>query len=444
MATRWPRLSLALAATLAVGACGGGGGGGGSANPSTGASAGGGGGGSVSVAAVWTGQEQQSFQAVLDEFTKQTGISTSFKSTGDDIATYLGSQIAGGNPPDVAILPQPGLLASLAQQNNLKPLGDQPRSNLEKNFASVWTDLGSVNGTPYGVYWKASNKSTWWYDVKSFTTAGVQPPKTWNDMLQQAKTVAASGLPYVSIGGADGWVLTDWFENIYLRQAGPQMYDMLAQHKMPWTDPTVTRALKTFAQLLTTQGAVQGGASGALQIAFTDSVNNVLTPKPKAASVYEGDFVPGVATNQSLQAGRDFNFFNFPAIGGSGPAVVGGGDVAVTLSGSPNAQRLLAFLGTPQAAAIWAKRGGFTSPNKNLDPSVYPNDVTRNAAQAVLQAAQAGNFRFDMSDQAPPAFGGTQGQGEWADMQQLLRNPGNVAAVQQKLEADAAAAYGKG
>ena len=46
------------------------------------------------------------------------------------------------------------------------------------------------------------------------------------------------------------------------------------------------------------------------------------------------------------------------------------------------------------------------------------------------------NFRFDMSDQAPAAFGGTANQGEWAALQAFLGN-GNVAATQQQLEAEA-------
>lgn len=400
-----------------------------------------GGGKTISVAAVWTGQEQESFQAVLDAFTEKTGIETRFKSTGDDIATYLGSQIAGNSPPDVAILPQPGLLTSLAKQGNLEPLGEAAVSNLKKHYAQYWLDLASYQGKRYGVYFKAANKSTWWYNVQAFETAGVSPPETWSDMLDTAKTVAASGLPFVAIGGADGWVLTDWFENIYLRQAGPEMYDKLAEHKIPWTHESVTKALKTFRELLRTPGAVMGGTKGVLETAFTDSVNAVFQEEPKAASVYEGDFVPGVATSQDLQAGEDYAFFPFPSIDGSGTAVVGGGDVAVTLTGSEGAQKLLAFLATPEAAEIWVERGGFTSPNADVDLSAYPTDVARKSAKAVIEAAASGNFRFDLSDQTPPAFGATKGRGMWQDLQYFVRHPDKIAETQKKLEADADAAY---
>lgn len=443
MRIRLAGAACAVLSVLAASACGGGvpsGAGGGTSGGSGGG--GGGGGKTVSVAAVWTGEEQDSFQKVLDAFTEKTGIETRFKSTGDDIATYLGSQVAGGNPPDVAILPQPGLLHSLAQQDNLKPLGDAATKNLQQHYADYWIDLASYQGDPYGVYFKASNKSTWWYNVHALQAAGVTPPKTWDAMLDQAKTVVASGRPYVAIGGSDGWVLTDWFENIYLRQAGPKMYDKLTQHKIPWTDPSVTKALKTFGELFDIQGAVMGGQQKTLQMGFTDSVDAVLAKEPQAATVYEGDFVPGTAKATGIKAGQDYAFFDFPSVDGSGTAVVGGGDVAVTLTGSKAGQQLLAFLATPKAAKIWVKRGGFTSPNADVPLSAYPDKLSRRSAEAVIKAADGGSLRFDMSDQTPPAFGGTEGRGLWEDLQNFVRHPDNVKKVQQQLEKDAKAAYG--
>lgn len=438
MRAHWPGIAAAALGLFAASACGG--------SVPTGegeeSPGGGGGGGVVNVAAVWTGEEQESFQAVLDAFTQRTGIETRFKSTGDDIGTYLGSQVAGGDPPDVAILPQPGLLTSLAEEGNIEPLAEEPAQNLQDHYAPYWIDLAAHQDEQYGVYFKAANKSTWWYNTAAFETAGVQPPQNWNGMLDQASTVAASGVPYVAVGGADGWVLTDWFENIYLRQAGPDMYDQLAQHEIRWTHQSVTSALETFQELMTTSGAVMGGREGALENSFTDSVDAVLTQDPGAASVYEADFVPGVASATGLQAGADYSFFDFPSVDGSENMVVGGGDVAVTLTGSSQAQRLLAFLATPDAAKIWAERGGFTSPNLDMPLSAYPDDLSRESAEAVVEASEAGKFRFDMSDQAPPAFGGTEGRGLWQELQTFLRNPDNIEKVQQQLESDAEAAYG--
>jgi alpha-glucoside transport system substrate-binding protein len=46
-----------------------------------------------------------------------------------------------------------------------------------------------------------------------------------------------------------------------------------------------------------------------------------------------------------------------------------------------------------------------------------------------------------MSDQAPAAFGGTKGKGEWKALQDFLKNPKDVAGTQSALEASASKAY---
>lgn len=437
MKARWRELAALAAVALLGAACAGGdvGGDGGDAG-------GGAGGGSLTVVAVWTGAEQENFEAVLDAFSQESGVDVSYSSTGDDVGAYLGTQIEGGSPPDVAMLPQPGLLRDLANQGALQPVGDEARAALEDNYAQVWVDLGSVDGELYGVYFKAANKSTWWYNLNVFEQAGVQPPADWDEMLDTAQTVNASGTPWVSMGAADGWTLTDWFENIYLRTAGPELYDQLAAHEIPWTHDSVIEALEVFAELVSNEDNIAGGVQGALQTDFPTSVQQVFADPPAAATVYEGDFVAGVITAETgAEAGTDFDFFDFPSIDGSGPAVVGGGDVAVALTDNPAAQELLAFLAAPEAAQVWAERGGFTSPNLNLDPSVYPDDITRRSAEAVGAASEAGNFRFDLSDLQPAAFGGTVGRGLFLRFQDFLRNPGDARGIAQQLERDASRAF---
>ena len=395
--------------------------------------------GSVSVAAVWTGGEQQNFEAVLEAFTEATGIDAEYQSTGDDVGAYLGTQIEGGNPPDVAMLPQPGLLRDLAADGSLVAANDDVAGALEENFDPIWTELGSAEGTLYGVYFKVANKSTWWYNAAALEQAGVSPPATWDEMLSAAQTVNASGVPWVSIGGADGWTLTDWFENIYIQTAGADMYDQLANHEIPWTDESVINALEVFGELVGDDANIAGGVSGALQTDFPTSVSQVFADPPKAATVYEGDFVGGVIADEtSASVGEDADYFIFPQIDDAPQAIVGGGDVAVALTDTENAQRLLAFLATPEAAEVWASAGGFTSANRNLDPSVYPDDITRRSAEAIVNAA---DFRFDLSDLQPAAFGGTVGRGLFLRFQDFLKNPSDPETIAQALEKDASKAF---
>jgi ABC-type Fe3+ transport system substrate-binding protein len=395
--------------------------------------------GNLSIVGIWTGDEQKSFQAVLDGFTKKyPKVSVKYNPAGDNVPTVLGTAVEGGHPPDLAAIGQPGVVKQFQEKNALKPL-DFAKSDISANYTPDFLKLGTINGKLYSFVFKGANKSTVWYNVDAFKNAGVNAPKTWDEFLTNAKTLKASGVPAYSIGGGDGWTLTDLFENIYLRQAGPDKYDQLSTHAMKWTDPTVKTALKSMADVVGDSSNIAGGTSGALETDFPTSVSNVFTSSPKAAQVIEGDFVPGVVSSKTkLKPTTGYNVYPFPQVGSSGSSVVGGGDSIALFKDTPAGQALVKYLASPEAAQIWVQRGGFSSPNKGVPESAYPDDITRTTATAI---AQAQNFRFDMSDLAPAAFGGTPGQGEWKILQDFMAKPTSVDSTAGKLEASAAKAF---
>jgi hypothetical protein len=396
--------------------------------------------GSISFDGVWTGAEASAFGGVIKAYNKvYPKVKVNYKPVGDNLPTVLSTAVAGGNPPDMADIAQPGLVAQFVAKGALKPI-TYSRRVLLANFSPAWIALGTFHKKIYGLVFKASNKSTVWYNVHAFKTAGVKPPTTWPQLTSVASTLKASGTPAYSIGGADGWTLTDLFENIYIRQAGPTKYAQLTAHKIKWTDPSVKTALKTMAAVIGTSANMAGGTSGAVQTDFPTSVNNVFQNPPKAAMVLEGDFVPGVATVKA-KPGTDYGEFPFPSINGSAPSVVIGGDMIVAFRDNPAIEAFVKFLATPAAAAVWAAKGGFATGNRFMPASVYPDATTRATAVAI---AKAKNVAFDMSDQQPASFGATVGQGEWGLFQDFLRNPKDVKSIQDKLESAAAAAWKSG
>lgn len=391
--------------------------------------------GSISIMAVWSGDEQRAFQSVLDGFTQvNPDVRVSYTSAGNNLPTVLGTAVEGGNPPDLAMLAQPALVDQFRQRGVLKPM-DFVRTTIEADYPSDIAELGIADDHLYSFVFKAANKSTLWYNIRAFDEAGVQPPRTWPDLVAAASTIKASGTPAFAVAGADGWTLTDLFENIYLRQAGPQRYDQLASHDLKWTDESVVEALRTMTQVLD-GGNIAGGTAGALQTDLPTAAGKVLTDEPQAAMVIEGDFVPATVV---ADARGSYHVVPFPEIGESGPdLVVGGGDSLVMFKDNRAARALAAYLSTAPAAEIWAQRGGFSSPNKKVPSSAYPDDVARTTASAI---ANARVFRFDMSDLAPVAFGGTPGQGEFKILQDFLANPSEVDRTAAQLESAAAAAF---
>jgi alpha-glucoside transport system substrate-binding protein len=416
---------------LAASACGGGDEGGGGEATGTEASNVS---GSVTILADWTGPEGESFKAVLDGFKeKYPNVDAKYRPS-TDIAQDLSTAVEGGNPPDLAAVPNPGLTADYQGRGALKPI-DFAKSTVEDNFSQDWVDLGTIDGQLYGVFFKGANKSTVWYNVHAFQDAGVEAPTTWDDLTSAADTIKASGVPAWSFGAADGWTLTDLFENIYARQAGPDKYRQLTTHDIPWTDPSVKEALQAMADVFKDGDNIAGGIDGALQTDFPTSVSNVFANPPKAAMIAEGDFVPGVVAGQTpAKPQTDFDFFDFPEIGDTGKIVVGGGNEVIMFKDSPAAQALVQYLASPEAGEIWAKRGGFSSPNKNVSEDVYPDEITKRSATAL---ANADDFLFDMSDLAPAAFGS---DAEFSILQDFFKNQ-DVDGTAQKLEAAAAKAY---
>jgi alpha-glucoside transport system substrate-binding protein len=398
--------------------------------------------GSISFDGIWTGAEAKSFGAVISAFNKKyPNVKVKYKPVGNNIPTVLATAVAGGHPPDMADIAQPGLVKQFAEQGKLANI-DYARASMKANFAPVWSQLGTIKGHLYGIVFKASNKSLLWYNVPAFKAAGVTAPKTWSQLTKTAGVLKSSGVAPYSIGASDGWTLTDLFENIYLRTFGQAKYQALTAHKIKWTDPSVKTALKTMAKVVT-GGVMAGGTTGALQTGFNTSVTNAYTTPPKAAIVFEGDFVAGVILSSTkAKANTGFNVAPFPTIAPIGAkGVEVGGDTLVAFRSTPAIKAFVNFLTTADAAAAWAHLGGFATGNKKMSPSVYPDAITRSTAVPVATATAV---VFDMSDQQPSSFGGTVGQGEWKIFQDFVKTPSNVNGIAAALEKAAAASYKAG
>ena len=430
---RWLAFALLVGAlAFAAAGCGGGDdGGGGEVEGSEEVS------GSISLMGIWVGAEQEAIEGVLEGFSEAyPNVDVTYLPAGDEIVTRLSTAIEGGNPPDLATVAQPGTIADFAERGVIQPL-DFARDAAVENLGESVVETGSVDESLYGILVKAINKSTVWYNVAAFEEAGVEPPETWEDFLAAAETVGASGLPAYSLAGADGWTLTDLFENIYIRTAGVEMYDQLAAHEIPWTDQSVKDALARMAEIYGDTDNIAGGREGALQTDNPGSISKVLTDEPEAAMVIEGDFVP-TAVETTLEPETGYNVFTFPSIDGSAPAVVGSGDFVAMFKDSPAAQALVEYLTSAEAAEAWATRG-IGTPNRNVDESLFPDEISRTTATAV---GSADIFRFDLSDLQPSAFGGTVGQGLFKLFQDFLSNPDDIDGITQQMEDAAAEAFG--
>ena len=392
----------------------------GGSSPAGGASGGASGGatgGSITVTSLWGGAEAKAFQAVLDAFKAKTGITVTYSPQRTDYATVLRTQIQGGTPPDVAIIPGIGFLRSFAAAGDLKKLSDigLDRASIEKNYAPGILDVGTVGGDLYAIMVKLNSKSTIWYKPNEFEANSVTVPKTWEDFTAVIDKLKAAGKTPLALGAKDSWTLTDWFESIYVRQAGPDAYDKLFSKDGVWTDKTVTDAITTMLSVLNDKN-VLGGVDASLGKAFTDGIGDTFKKGAKAEMYYEGGFVGGIAlgdVNKDLKIGTDIDFFDFPSINGQDSITIGG-DVLAAFTDKPGVKEFMTYMTTAEAGTAWAKGGTIISPIKGVDTSVYPNELAKKEAE---QVANASAVRFDGSDLLPagtdlgvPLQGALQGQ----------------------------------
>jgi alpha-glucoside transport system substrate-binding protein len=406
---KFPRfLTLPVAAVMIVSACGGGGSpapGGSTAPGTSGAPAGSGvTGATITVTSLWGGSEQEAFQKVLDEFKAKTGNTATYQAQRTDYATVLQSKITSGSPPDVAIMPGLGFLRQFARSGGIKKISDlgiDPAS-LEANYPPGILDTGKVDGELYGIMVKFNSKSTFWYRPDKLQEAGASTPKSWDDLKSLITTLQGKGSATpLALGAKDSWTLTDWFEEIYLRQNGPDAYKKLFSADGDWTDTTVTKALDTMKEVLTDKN-VPGGITGALGVAFTDGIAQVFGTTAKADLYYEGGFVGGIATgqtNKALEIGKTIDWFDFPTFGGAGDTAAEiGGDEIAALTTNPGVKEFIQFMTGVDSGSAWAKTGAIISPVKAVDASNYPNELAKKEA---AQVAGASAVVYDGSDTLP-------------------------------------------
>ena len=93
--------------------------------------------GTVTFDGVWTGSEATDFGKVIAAFNKiYPKVHIKYNPLGNNVSTVLATAIAGGHPPDMADIAQPGYVKQLVQQGHLKPI-TYATSSISANFAPV-------------------------------------------------------------------------------------------------------------------------------------------------------------------------------------------------------------------------------------------------------------------------------------------------------------------
>lgn len=362
----------------------------------------------ITVLGPIAGAETPPLEACFKAFEAKTGVKVKYEGT-KEFENLIHVRVQGGNPPDVAMFPQPGNVIKFARDNKLIKLNDETAANVKKNYAQGWVDLMTVDGTLYGVVHRVNMKSVVWYPKKAWEKAGWPIPKTWDelkklcdDMVKKGETPWAVG---IESGGATGWVATDWMEDIMLRTAGPEVYDKWVKHEIPFNDPAVVKAGKVMEEMWKTKGYAFGGPNYIATTSFGDAAKILFAKgKPKAWMHRQGNFITNFLPEDiKKNLDQELGVFALPSIDPKyGNPVLGGGDVFVAFKDRPEVAAFLQFMSTGEAAEPWAKLGGALFAYKDQNLAAYPTEIDRNLAKVLMDAKV---FRFDGSDMMPSAVG---------------------------------------
>ena len=368
---------------------------------------------SLTIFGPWRGEDQALAESVLAYFTAATGAKVNYSSS-ENYEQQIVIDTQAGSPPDIAILPQPGLIADLAAKGLLTPLGDDTAKWLTDNYAAgdSWARLGTYKGKDgkdalYAFPYKADLKSLVWYSPENFQDAGYEVPKTMEELKALTeKIVADGGTPWcigLGSGGATGWPATDWVEDIMLRTQSPQDYDDWVSNKLKFNDPKVVAAIDLFGWFAKDDKKVNGGHAAVGTTDFRESPNGLFTTPPQCYMHHQASFIPSFFP-KDVKLGQDADFFYFPAYAGKdlGKPVLGAGTLATITKDSPEAHAFIDFLQNPISNEIWMAQSGFLSTLKSANPETYSNDTLKKEGQILLQAT---TFRFDGSDLMPGAVG---------------------------------------
>ncbi len=384
----------------------------------------------VQISGGITGGEADALNEAFTQFTEDTGIEVVY--TGDkSFEGNIVTKVAGGSAPDIAIVPQPGLLKALVETGEAKPAPEAVVANVDENWSADWKNYGTVDDTFYAAPMLANVKGFVWYSPASFAEWGVEAPTTWDEMIALTDTIqqATGSAPWCAgfaSGDATGWPGTDWIEDLVLRQSGAEVYDQWVANEIPFTDPKIKEAFETVGDILLDPARVNAGFGDVKSInstAFGDMAAAVADGRcalTHQASFLSANFLEAkTASGETPVVAPDGDVYAFLTPGfeaGGDTYVEAGGEFVVGFSDSEAVQQVLEYMSSADFANARVELGGSISANINADAELASSEFLTDAMK-ILQDPNT-VVRFDASDLMPATVGSGsfwKGMVNWID-----------------------------
>jgi alpha-glucoside transport system substrate-binding protein len=376
----------------------------------------------VTMTGPFTDADEVKFNESIKEFEAWTGIDIKYTGT-KEFETIIRAAVEGGNAPDIADFPQPGLLKSFVDSKKVVDVSTFLNKDwLEKNYAQSWLDMGQMDGITAGIWARFNGKSLVWYPKKAFDEAGYKIPTTWEELTALEDQIVADGSsPWcvgIESGTATGWPATDWMEEVMLRTTSLENYDNWSfpadpAKRLPFTSPEVKHAAEVLGDIWFKDNYVAGGRASIASTFFGDAPTPMFADPPKCYMHKQGNFITSFFP-ETAKAGEDYDFFYLPPIDEKyGKPFLVAGDIYAIFNDRPEVRAVLDFFTRGESLKTWLATGGALSPHNDAQLDWYGSPVEKGIAKLVSEATAV---RFDGSDLMPGAVGsGTfwKGMTDW-------------------------------
>lgn len=349
-------------------------------------------------------------KAKIEEEAEAAGIEVDMQRV-DNINQLILTRIQAGDPPDIAIIPQPGVIKQIVDRGEGVELTDDiVPPDMISDMTPGTLEAGQIDGTQYGLMISMNVKSLVFTNKQAWEEAGYEAPETLDDLAALTEQIKSDGgTPWcfgIESGAATGWPATDWFEDLVMRYGGADVYNQWVTNEVKFDSDVVRQAADYFESTVLTEGNVPGGRGSIASVAFGDAEDTMWEDDPGCWMFKQGNFVVSadfmpqdVVDNVDERVG----VFGFPPAeaGGENP-VLGGGDLATLLEDNEDSRAMMEILADVDLGTTAAPESSFISPHTEFDNSLYPSELTRQIADV---AYQADPFLFDGSDQMPGEVG---------------------------------------
>jgi alpha-glucoside transport system substrate-binding protein len=359
---------------------------------------------------VTSATEEAQWRNSFKPFEECTGATIQWEGS-NEFEAQIKVRIASGNPPDVAALPQPGLLKGIVEDTGtLVPVPQFTADNVKKYYSEATVGFGTVNDIYFATPIDANVKSFVWYSPTAFKAAGYEVPTTYDELVALSDKIVASGKkPWcagISSGNATGWPVTDWLEDFVVRDNGPEVYQQWVNHEIPFNDPMIAASLAKVAKFLKNPDYVNGGYGDVATIASTTFQDGGL-PITKGdcflhrqANFYESFWPAGTKVAED----GDVYAFYLPTFNDKfGKPVLFAGTLLGAFAERPEVQAFQYYVTTPAWTNAYLAEGTNITANSGADPALIKSTIGQ-LSYEILQDPDA-EVVFDASDQMPAEVG---------------------------------------